>query len=79
MKCPWCSREIGFPSPNRSSAQCPYCNRGYTYAFRGRTFVKYLIPTIFIAWLLAPYFDIGIILVIFIFPFIVSVYLEKWF
>ena len=79
MKCPWCSRSIGWPSINRSSAQCPYCSGQYTYAFRGRTLWKYLLPASLAGWLLLPYLGALVLVLIFGLLLVSSVYLEKWF
>lgn len=79
MKCPWCSRDIGLPSPSRTSAQCPYCSGQYTYAFRGRTVLLYCVPAVLGAWLLIPYFGGIVIPIALALPLVAGVYLEKWF
>lgn len=79
MQCPWCSRQIGFPSPSRSLAQCPYCGGQYSYAFRGRTVLKYLLPAALVTWLLVPYLGGMAILLMVCLLLASSLYLEKWF
>jgi DNA-directed RNA polymerase subunit RPC12/RpoP len=78
MKCPWCSRDIGLPSPSRSSAQCPYCGGKYTYAFRAKTVLKYLLLGLAVAWLLLPYLGAAAVLMAVLLPFAAGLYLEKW-
>ena len=79
MKCPWCSRDIGFPSPSRVSAQCPYCAGQYTYAFRGRQALLYMALGAVACWFLVPLVGAGVVPLALLLPIAASAYLEKWY
>lgn len=79
MKCPWCSRDIGFPPPNRSMAQCPFCGGQVTYAFRAARVLPGLAIAAVAIWALIPYLGPFIIPVALAVPFLVGMYLDKWY
>lgn len=79
MKCPWCTRDIGFPPPGRTVAQCPFCGGKVTYAFRARTVVPGLAVAVIAIWLLAPYLGVIIVPPALAAPFLVAMYLDKWY
>ena len=79
MKCPWCSRDIGFPPPSRTLAQCPYCSGKVTYAFRASKVLPGLAAGLVAIWALTPYTGPIIVPVGLAMPFLVGMYLDKWY
>jgi hypothetical protein len=76
MKCPWCLRDIGVPYPSYGFRNCPYCARGITYAFHGRTASLCFCVGAAASWLLAPYIGGFVILLVVGLPLVMSAYLE---
>lgn len=79
MKCPWCSREIGFPGVGTATAQCPYCAGKVTYAFRGAKVLLGLVAAVVAIWALIPYLGPIVVPVALAAPFLAGMYLEKWY
>lgn len=79
MKFPWCSRDIGFPPPGRTSAQCPVCNGQVTYAFRARRVVPGLAAAAVAIWFLIPWVGPAIVPIALAAPVLAGMYLDKWY
>lgn len=77
MKCPWCHRDVGVPYPHAGIA-CVYCAGRMTYAFRGKTALRYLGITGSAAAALFPYVGaIGFIAAVVV-TLLGTIYLERW-